>query len=39
MTVFYFSIDYLKEGTFKGEDEYGNKYYENNYYFFCKYSQ
>ncbi|KAI8781707.1 NADH dehydrogenase 1 alpha subcomplex subunit 12 ndufa12/DAP13 [Biomphalaria glabrata] len=31
-----FRHDDLKWGTLVGEDKYGNKYYENNYYFFGK---
>jgi NADH dehydrogenase (ubiquinone) 1 alpha subcomplex subunit 12 len=27
-------MDDFKSGTLVGEDKYGNKYYENNYYFF-----
>ncbi|KAL1132694.1 hypothetical protein AAG570_010646 [Ranatra chinensis] len=30
----FFSTDSLKFGRFVGEDGYGNKYYENPYYFF-----
>ncbi|CAL7945786.1 unnamed protein product [Xylocopa violacea] len=29
-----YRIDALKSGTLVGEDKYGNKYYENNSYFF-----
>ncbi|CAK9800551.1 Probable NADH dehydrogenase [ubiquinone] 1 alpha subcomplex subunit 12 [Anthophora plagiata] len=29
-----YRIDELKKGTLIGEDKYGNKYYENNAYFF-----
>ncbi|CAK9806603.1 NADH dehydrogenase [ubiquinone] 1 alpha subcomplex subunit 12 [Anthophora quadrimaculata] len=29
-----YRIDELKKGTLVGEDKYGNKYYENNAYFF-----
>ena len=31
-----FRTDDLKEGTLIGEDKYGNKYYENNKYFYGK---
>jgi NADH dehydrogenase (ubiquinone) 1 alpha subcomplex subunit 12 len=29
-----FRMDDFRSGTLVGEDKYGNKYYENNYYFF-----
>ena len=31
--------DCLKEGTLIGEDKYGNKYYQNNRYFYGKNKQ
>ncbi|OAD55913.1 putative NADH dehydrogenase [ubiquinone] 1 alpha subcomplex subunit 12 [Eufriesea mexicana] len=31
-----YRIDALKHGTLVGEDKFGNKYYENNFYFFGK---
>ncbi|KAK3088505.1 hypothetical protein FSP39_019961 [Pinctada imbricata] len=34
MKILFYSIDEIKEGRLVGEDDYGNKYYENNYYFF-----
>ena len=30
-------MDELKFGTLVGEDKYGNKYFENNYYFYGTY--
>ena len=30
----FFRTDELKIGEFKGEDKFGNKYYESGYYFF-----
>ena len=32
--LFPFRTDDLKEGTLIGEDKYGNKYFENNKYFY-----
>ena len=32
----FFRTDDLKDGTFVGEDKYGNKYYENDRYFLGK---
>lgn len=31
-----FRVDILKSGTLVGEDKFGNKYYENNSYFYGK---